>query len=311
MVTGGVAVSGGLQDNGTSLLLPEDRLPNGAMGSTAGGDGVKIIVDPANGCRILTGYPDLNVWLTENCGRSDGSTSAFRDVSPVDPNPRFIAPYAVDGVNGDHWVIAGQYIWTNTKGFAIQTATEWKLAYDNGAGHSTTALASREDVIWSAWCGPCNNVGFARGISTNAGGTFRQLSLPASVPNRYIEGIAVDSSDPTGKTAYVAFNGFSRRWTEGPGAGIGHLFKTTDAGVTWGDVSGNLPDVPLTTIVVRESNVIAGSDLAVLVSIDAGAHLSRLGTNFPVSTVTDLSIGPDGLLYAATHGRGIWSIPAP
>jgi hypothetical protein len=271
MVLGGVAVSGGLQDNGTSLLLPEDQTGSGAMGSIAGGDGVKIIVDPNNGCRILTGYPGLNVWLTENCGRSDGITSAFRDVSPADPNPRFIAPYAVDGSNGNRWVIAGQYIWTNAKGFTIQTASEWELAYDNGTGHATTALASRDGVIWSAWCGPCNNDGFARGISTNVGGTFRQVSLPALVPNRYIDGIAIDSSDASGRTAYVALNGFSRRWTEGPGAGIGHLFKTTDAGATW----------------------------------------SRLGNNFPVTTVMDITTGPDGLLYAATHGRGIWSILAP
>jgi len=27
--------------------------------------------------------------------------------------------------------------------------------------------------------------------------------------------------------------------------------------------------------------------------------------------VMDLTVGPDGLLYAATHGRGIWSITAP
>ena len=311
LVPGGVAVSGGLQDNGTSILLPEDRLPNGAMGSNAGGDGVKMIVDPANGCRILTGYPDLNVWLTENCGRSDGTTSAFRDVSPVDPNPRFIAPYAADGLNRDHWVIAGQYVWTNAKGFAIQTASEWNLAYDNGAGHATTALASRNDVIWSAWCGPCNNIGFARGISTNVGGSFRQLALPAALPNRYIEGLAIDAADPTGKTVYIAFSGFSRKWTEGPGAGYGHLWKTTDGGTNWSDVSGNLPDVPLTTLIVRGSNIIAGSDLAVLISSNAGASWSRLGANFPVTTVMDLTIGPDSLLYAATHGRGIWSIPAP
>jgi hypothetical protein len=49
----------------------------------------------------------------------------------------------------------------------------------------------------------------------------------------------------------------------------------------------------------------------VLVSADAGVTWSRLGSNFPVSTVMDLSVGPDGLLYAATHGRGLWSIKTP
>ncbi|MEP7068142.1 MAG: hypothetical protein ABI789_02830 [Usitatibacter sp.] len=131
------------------------------------------------------------------------------------------------------------------------------------------------------------------------------------MPNRYVEGIAVDGSDSCGRTVYVAFNGFSRRWTEGPGAGIGHLFKTTDAGATWADVSGNLPDVPLTSLIVRGSSIIAGSDLAVLYSADAGATWSRLSGNSPVTTVMDLTLGPDRLLYAATHGRGIWSIAAP
>jgi hypothetical protein len=181
--------------------------------------GAHSIAPSNNGCQILTGCPDLNVWLTQNCGRSDGTASAFRDISPTDPNPRFIAPYTVDGAKGDHWVIAGQYIWTNAKGFLIQTAAEWKLAYDNGVGRSTTALASRNDVVWSAWGGPCNNDGFARGISTNVGGTFHQVSLPVSVPNRYIDGIAIDALDSSGQMAYVAFNGFSRRWTEGPRRG--------------------------------------------------------------------------------------------
>ena len=55
----------------------------------------------------------------------------------------------------------------------------------------------------------------------------------------------------------------------------------------------------------------AGTDLGVVVSTNGGANWSRLGSNFPVTTVMDLHVGPDGLLYAATHGRGIWSIAAP
>jgi hypothetical protein len=64
-------------------------------------------------------------------------------------------------------------------------------------------------------------------------------------------------------------------------------------------------------VLVRGSTIVAGTDLAVLVSSDLGATWSRLGTNFPVTTVMDLTTGPDGLLYAATHGRGLWSIKAP
>lgn len=310
-VPGGVAVAGGLQDNGGSLLLPEDLGPTGKMGSPFGGDGGDIIVDPDDGCKILDEYTFLELWLTENCGRSDGTTRAVRSVGPADPNPRFTAPFRADGVYKNHWVAGGQYVWTYDRGFALQSGAEWVKAFDQGAGHSTTAIASRNDVVWTAWCGPCNNTGFARGVSTNAGGAWRQLTLPADVPNRYVAALAVDPADLSGRTAYLGFNGFSRRWTEGPGAGVGHVWKTTDAGATWGDVSGNFPDVPVNDIVINGGKLLVATDLATLISTDGGARWSRLGSALPVTTVMDLTLGPDNRVYAATHGRGIWSIAAP
>jgi hypothetical protein len=33
-----------------------------------------------------------------------------------------------------------------------------------------------------------------------------------------------------------------------------------------------------------------------------------LGRNLPTTAVLQLKVGPDNKLYAATHGRGIWSI---
>ena len=310
-VPGGVAVAGGLQDNGGSLLLPEDTSGSGKMGSPFGGDGGAIIVDPDDGCKILDEYVFLDLWVTTNCGRSDGTTHAIRDVAPGDPNARFIAPFSADSTNKNHWVAAGEFIWTYDKGFAIQSGSDWKNVFDQGSGHATTTVASRNDVIWSAWCGPCNSVGFTRGVSTNASGVWQQLAMPADFPNRYIAGIAIEPADSTGRTAYIGFNGFSRRWTEGPGAGIGHIWKTTDAGATWTDISGNFPDIPVNDIVVRSGKLVVATDLATLISTDGGANWSRLSSNLPFTTVMDLSVGPDGRLYAATHGRGIWSITAP
>lgn len=310
-VPGGVAVAGGLQDNGGSLLLPEDLKNGGKMGSPFGGDGGDIIVDPDDGCKILDEYVFLDLWVTTNCGRSDGTTRVIRDVAPADPNPRFIAPFRADSTNKNHWVAGGQYIWTYDQGFAIQSGSDWKSVFNQGSGHATTTLASTNDVVWSAWCGPCNNNGFARGVSTNAGGAWQQLTLPADFPNRYIAGIAIEPSDASGRTAYAGFNGFSRRWTEGPGVGIGHVWKTSNAGATWTDISGDFPDVPVNDIVVRSGKLIVATDLATLISSDGGAHWSRLASNLPFTTVMDLTVGPDGRLYAATHGRGIWSITAP
>ena len=208
-------------------------------------------------------------------------------------------------------MVGGQFVRTYANGFAITSGLQWVRAFDQGAGHATTSIASQRDVVWSAWCGPCNNVGFARGLSTNVGGVWRQLSLPPQMPNRYIEGLAIDKTDATGRTAYVGFSGFSRKWTEGPGAGYGHLWKTTNAGATWTDVSGNLPDTPVNDVILNNGKIVLATDLGVVVSADGGSTWTRLGGNLPYTTVMDLSIGPDDLLYAATHGRGIWSTSAP
>ena len=310
-VPGGVAVSGGLQDNGGSLLLPEDRTGSGKMGSPFGGDGGDIIVDPDDGCKILDEYVYLTLWLTENCGRSNGRTRVIRDVSVPDPSPRFTAPFRADTLNKNFWIAGGRYLWKNDRGFAIRSGSEWAPIFDNGAGHSTTAISVQNGVVYSAWCGPCNNTGFARGISTNAGGTFRQLALPADVPNRYVSAVAIDPADPSGLTAYAGFNGFSRRFTEGPGAGFGHVWKTVNGGLTWADASGDLPDIPVNDILIANGKLVVATDLGTVVSSDGGTHWARLGSNLPYTTVMDVHLGPDGLIYAATHGRGIWSIGRP
>jgi hypothetical protein len=310
-VPGGVAVSGGMQDNGGSLLLPEDLGNTGVMGSPFGGDGGDSLVDPNDGCKIVQEYVYLAMEVTENCGRSDGTVKAVRDIAPADPFPRFIAPFEADTVNLDHWIAGGEKVWLNTKGFAIQSGADWTPVFDTGAGHSITALASQNDVAWTAWCGPCNPPGFTRGVSTNAGGAWHQLTLPSNVPNRYIAGVAIDSTDPNGNTAYLGFNGFSRVWIEGPGAGLGHLWKTTDAGATWKDVSGTLPDVPVNKVLLAGTRIVLATDLGVVVSADGGAHWSRLGGNLPYTTAMDVHLGPDNRIYAATHGRGIWSIAKP
>jgi hypothetical protein len=305
----GVAVAGGLQDNGGSLLLPgSDR-----MVSPFGGDGGDIIVDPDNGCHILDEYVYLTLWVTTTCGKTDGSFSAVKDVSIPDAFPRFTAPFRADGANKDHWVAGGQAIWTYDKGFAIQSGADWVQRFDTGAGNSITGLSSQNDVIWAGWCGQCNpGAAFNRGIVTNYGGTFHHVPLPTAMPQRYISNVVVDPNDADGSTAWVVFNGFSRRFTEGPGAGVGHLWKTTDGGTTWTDMSGNLPDVPADDLVITPAGtLVLGTDLGNLISTDGGAHWMRFGSNHPLTTVMDLHVGPDGRIYSATHGRGIWSIASP
>ena len=39
---------------------------------------------------------------------------------------------------------------------------------------------------------------------------------------------------------------------------------------------------------------------------------ARFGTGLPNASVNDLQLSPDGsYIIAATHGRGLWTIPTP
>jgi hypothetical protein len=95
-----------------------------------------------------------------------------------------------------------------------------------------------------------------------------------------------------------------------PDAGTGHVFISRDKGVTWTDISANLPDVPLSSVkVLGNGALVAASDLGVVYtpSVPTGTWY-RLGTGLPLTVVTDLEVEPNGDLYAATYGRGIWKI---
>ena len=317
---GQVQVWGGLQDNGVSLL---DPVNNGKMVSPYGGDGGQQLVDPNNGCRTVGEYVLLTLQMTTNCGVAEGSPSsdgAIITIAPNDPLPRFIAPFSADQTDPSTWVAGGEYVWTNNKTWDSKSGADWTKAADAGAGHSITALASRNHVAWAGWCGSCNpGTAFGRGLMTNANGAYQQVATSATVPLRMITGVNPDPSDPN--STWVVFGGYSRNWTDGPGsdlAGQGHLWKVTVTGTdatgkataTWVDVSGNLPDVPGDNLLIASNGrVVFATDLGVvettLASLSTGSpKWSR--DSIPGTVATQALEGPDGNIYIATFGRGIY-----
>jgi len=328
-VSGGDALWGGLQDNGESLLLPGAS----TMVSPFGGDGGDTLVDHTDGRKAVVEYVSLDMALTTNGGQSDGTpgSNAFREISPscfaftytpspCDPGARFIAPFESDLADPDLWIAGGQYVWINNPGGAAKgwdtrcgsSSCDWQIRGDSGAGHSITQVAMANGTWYAAWCGPCNSAGFARGIlKGNSNGTAQQLTLPASFPNRFIQGLVVDKNDAN--HVYVVFSGFSRRWTL-LSSGEGHVYETTDGGATWNDISGNLPDAPGDDLVLTSSGkLVVATDIGVFVSQSShGGSWSRFGANLPNASTNDLQLSPDGsYIIAATHGRGLWKIATP
>ena len=314
----GLTEWGGLQDNGTTL----QRTHGGQTLTPAGGDGGDVIVNPNNANDMVGEYVDLNPYLTTDGGRTFSTITPSCDdavgppITNCDPNPRFIAPLATDVNNVNHWVTGGEFVWTDTAAWSTvcdTTSCDWTNVHDTGAGHSITAIADNNGVIYAAWCGPCNPGGsspFASGIDTNFGGTWHTISA-SNLPNRYIAGLTIDPSNPA--HIYVVYNGFSRHWING--AGVGHVFESHNGGATWTNISGNLPDVPSDALVFSGGKLALGTDIGAFLANageGAGTTWARLGNNLPNSSINDLRLDPDGqTLLAATHGRGLWSIKLP
>jgi len=139
-------------------------------------------------------------------------------------------------------------------------------------------------------------------VYTNNAWFERSSGLPAG---KYIR--TVRPALNTENTAYALTNGYS------PGAKI---FKTTNRGINWRNISGDIPDIPLSDIIPHptDSNKLyLGSYLGFFRSTNAGNTWQRWNFGLPEAVqISDLSyidsVSVNGRFYivAATYGRSIF-----
>ena len=99
-----------------------------------------------------------------------------------------------------------------------------------------------------------------------------RIAARVGLPKRYVASVQIDPTDA--RTVYVTLAGYSRRWLrpgtlgpdEGADVGDGHVFKSTDAGDTFTDISGTLLDIPADFSLVRNGQLVVATDLGVFIS---------------------------------------------
>jgi hypothetical protein len=133
-----------------------------------------------------------------------------------------------------------------------------------------------------------------------------------------ISSLFVDPHDATGNTVYVTIAG-----VRGEKQGVRTVFRSTDGGAHWTNLTANLPPAPANSIAVDP-----GDANAVYVATDQGVYFtpdvagceqahpvcwSAFGSGLPDAPVVALRAAPLGAsvpaLVAATYGRGIWQTP--
>jgi hypothetical protein len=193
-------------------------------------------------------------------------------------------------------------------------------------------LASAIDVrgadVYVGWCGGCDpvklNIRFKNGFATNVGGAKPpkagaadgwHLTKAAGLPNRLITSVAADPQDP--RTVYVTLGCCGARYfapigsqgEDAAAAAGGNVYKSTDAGESFHDVSGDLPKVQATWIVPRDGQLVVATSIGAFISRDSEGHdYVPLGTGLPPTAISQISLKPGdpGTLVAATFGRGVY-----
>ena len=254
-----------------------------------------IISDPAVGGTIFEG--SFSVWRTQDWGgdrnyleancpeftTSSANTACgdFVRIGPpgaTDLTDTFVIVYGADRRGGA------------VSSFGRTTADSKTLWASTGTGRlfiSENANAAASSVVWK-----------------------RLDNTATNDPNRFIESIAVDPTNP--RRAWVAYSGYNVNTPAQPG----HVFEVVYNGTTatWTDRSLNLDDMPITQVVLDDNtgDLYASSDFGVSRLAKNATAWTVAGTGLPQVEVAGLTIVPSArLLYAATHGRSAWVLQLP
>jgi len=287
---------GGTQDNGTN------RTTSGALDDWLriyGGDGFYVLVDPVDNQYIYAESQRGGLVRSTN-----GGLSFLNARTGIDGNDRnnWNSPLEMDPNQSEILYFGTQRVYKSTNravswlpispdlsdgdppgGLTFGTVTTIAAAASNGL----TVYAGTDDGhVW---------------VTQDGGTAWTDIS--SDLPDRWITRVATDPNDAT--IAYVTLSGYRE---DDP---LPHVFRTENAGASWTNISGNLPEAPVNDIVVdpeQTSTLFVASDVGVFVKKGA-SDWEAAAAYLPNVPVLDLKIHPPTRqLLAGTFGRSMYTL---
>jgi uncharacterized repeat protein (TIGR01451 family) len=309
---------GGTQDNGT---LRKSTLSN-TWFDMYSGDGGQVLVDPEDWTYVYGTYFGISPYRATDGGSAFFTNEYIRTGINLADRSDFYAPWVLNKDNTEQLFLGTYRLYRtdNAKADDAVDVTWHPISPDLTSGCGGVAPNGARNCTISAI-----GIGGGDAVYTGALDGYVYLSTDAQVndnpswtrldrgalPARPIAQIAVDRSNY--RTAYFAYNGFNAATPGRPG----HLFKTTDGGNSFTNISGSLPDVPVNSVILDPSypnTLYVGTDVGPFVTYNGGVDWNALGTDFPIVSIWQLDLdtgapaGENGIaprtLLAGTHGRG-------
>lgn len=285
---------GGSQDNGSKITF---------TGGTAnweviyGGDGFTAHIDYTNSNIIYCTSQNGGL------GRSTNNGQSFVDITNgLSGRFNWSTPYILDIQDPNTLYVGSHILFKSTNRGTSWAAISGDLTRGpNGRLGTITCISSAvlpntQRVIYAG------TDDAKLSVTTNGGTNWTDVT--GTLPQRYITDVDCDRRNPA--VAYVTLSGFNidQRNT--------HVYKTTNYGASWQNISGNLLNVPVNSIIcdyMRNDVLFVGCDAGVYYTTNSGTTWSILGTGLPNAPVYDINYHPNAqILVAGTHGRSIYEI---
>jgi len=285
---------GGSQDNGSKITY------TGGTGNWEviyGGDGFTAHIDYTNSNIIYCTSQNGGL------GRSTNNGNSFQGITNgISGRFNWSTPYILDIQDPAILYVGSHMIFRSTNRGSSWSAISGDLTRgQNGRLGTITCISSavlqnNQRVIYTG------TDDAKVSVTTNSGQNWSDVT--GTLPQRYITDVICDRRDPA--AAYVTLSGFNidERNT--------HVYRTTNYGANWINISGNLLNVPVNSVIVdyvRDSVLYIGCDAGVYYTTNFGNTWSLLGTGLPNAPVFDINYHPVAqILTAGTHGRSIHEI---
>lgn len=308
-------VYGSIQDHGSrkgivDLSRGRDNIPAVDFEYAPGGEGSTHAIDPTDPNIVYSAGFYGTISRTDLSKAWPESTKRILpSVFEGEPQLRgqWVAPFIISPHNSDIIYHGMQYVFKS-----INRGDTWEkispdLSYNDedklGDIPYQTLFSLSESSIKSGLLYAGTDDGRAH-VTKDDGETWTEIT-DGLVKNRWISRVIASKYDMS--TVYLTQNG--KRNDDF----AAYVWKSTDYGKTWQNISSNIPLGPVN--VIREDpidkNILyVGTDIGVYVSKNAGQTWEVLG-DLPSTYVHDLIIHPrDNIIVIATHGRGMWATDA-
>ncbi|MCF7793549.1 MAG: T9SS type A sorting domain-containing protein [Candidatus Cloacimonetes bacterium] len=281
-------IYGGTQDNNTI------RTNTGALDdweAILGGDGFYCRVDHTNSNIIYAEYQYGQLHKSTNGGYNFNFIANQMDndrtnwssplaMHPIDPEILYFGTYRVWKTEN------GGYYWEDMSGDITDG--------DDGTGYHTVTTININPTFPNMVIAGTDDGNVH--VSNDNGENWTDVT--AGLPDRWITRVAGDSFDEN--TIYVTVSGF--RWDEP----LPHVFKSTNLGQDWIDISSNLPELPINCIALDPEvygRIFVGSDAGIFYTENGGDEWLSLSDGIPNVPIIDINIhNPSRTLTIGTYG---------